>query len=353
MSGPLQSESPAEECDLLAEAEALAERFCEELRALLEEASEERRALEAEARRLGRLRDEVEVRLRLARGGEGIGDETTLEAEYNALRDTEGRIRQALGEAEERERRLELLLRHVQMSARSLCAPQAGQPYDPWEMALRSQALYGREEERNALAREVHDGPAQLLASLALGLEQLQGDLPAGEKAAQEAVARLVRDVRLGLQEVRRLIYELRPSPLSGEALGKQIERYVRDLEAAYGTVVELRWAAPPRELTEEEKVAVYRIVQEALRNAHRHARASRIAVEAFTGPTGWTVQVVDNGIGLDVDLLWQQQDHWGIRGMRERAQLIAAQLRIESRPGEGTAVILHLPVVPGGPEGG
>lgn len=349
MSGSLQAEGPAGERDLLARAEALAERFCEELRGLLEQASQERRALEAEARQLGRLRDEVEVRLRLVQGGEVVGDGEKLEAEQRALRDAERRVRQALGAAEERERRLELLLRHVQMSARSLCTPPAGRPYDPWEMALRSQALYGREEERSALAREVHDGPAQLLASLALGLEQLRGDLPPGEHAALE---RLVRDVRLGLQEVRRLIYELRPSPLSGEALGKQIERYVQDLQAAYGTTVELHWAAPPRELTEEEKVAVYRIVQEALRNAHRHARASRIAVEAFAGPTGWTVQVVDNGIGLDVDLLWQQQDHWGIRGMRERAQLIGAQLRIESRPGERTAVILHLPVVPGGSEG-
>ncbi|GEM_PF-1333355 len=351
MAGLLQAEGPAEKSGYLTQAETLAESFCSKLRDLLEAATRQRNALEAELRQLARLRDEVEVRLRFAREGNAPAD-PQLQEKRDALWANEQRIRQALAEAEEHTRRLELLLRHVQMSARSLRSSPAGQPYDPWEMALRSQALYGREAERNALAREVHDGPAQLLASLALGLEQLRGHL-SPQEVAREGLERLLRDVRWGLQEARRLIYELRPSPFSGETLGKQVERYVHDLEAAYGIAVELRWADAPRELTQEEKVAVYRIVQEALRNAHRHARASRIAVEAFAAPTGWTVRVVDDGIGFDPDLLGQQQDHWGIRGMRERAQLIGAQLRIESRRGEGTAVVLHLPEVPGSTERG
>ncbi|MGC8874839.1 MAG: sensor histidine kinase [Chloroflexia bacterium] len=352
MSGSLPAERFGES-PLLRQAEVLAERSCEELRCLLEQATEERRALEAEVRQLTRLRDEVDVRLRLAAEGGAVGDVEKLREQLDALRRTEEQLHQAVGAAEERERRLELLLRHLQMSARSLCAPQAGRPYDPWEMALRSQALYGREEERSALAREVHDGPAQLLASVALGLEELRRTLPPEVGAAQQELERLVREVRLGLQEVRRLIYELRPSPVADETLDSQIERYVRDLEASCGAKIELRWVPPPRELAQEEKVAIYRIVQEALRNAIRHARAGRIAVEAFVEPAGWTVQVVDDGIGLDTDLLWEHQEHWGIRGMRERAQLIGAQFRIDSRPGEGTVVMLRLPDVPGGFEGG
>ncbi|MGB9723172.1 MAG: ATP-binding protein [Chloroflexia bacterium] len=331
--------------ELLLQAESLVEQFCERLDDLLRQAQERRQVLESEARRVSRFLDEVGVRLTLARRG----TTPALSAEHLQAEADEARRRQqetlaALAEVDESARRLELLRRQVEMSGRSL-RPAGLQPYDPWELALRSQVLYGREQERNALAREVHDGPAQVLSNAVMGLERCRQAETLEE--ARTAVEDLLRDVRLGLQEVRRFIYDLRPSPLAEEPLGRQIERYIRDLEAAYQTSIEFRWGAPPQELRPEEKVAIYRIVQEALQNARRHARAERISVEAYVEPNAWVIQVSDDGVGFDPDYPWPREDHWGLCGMRERAQLIGAQLQVESRPGQGTTVRLRLPLPP------
>ncbi len=329
--------------NLLLEAETLVEQFCERLEALLRQAQERRRALEGEARQQSRLLDELGVRLALARQGQfPTVDVEHLRAEEEELRRQQRQTLAALVEAEESARRLELLRRQVEMSGRSL-RQAALQPYDPWELALRSQVLYGREQERMALAREVHDGPAQVLSNAVMGLERCrQAGTPEESRAAIED---LLRDLRLGLQEVRRFIYDLRPSPLAEDALGRQIERYIRDLETAYQMTVEFRWGAPPKDLPPEEKIAIYRIVQEALQNAHRHARAEKISVEAYVEPNAWVVQVTDDGVGFDPTYPWHQEDHWGLSGMRERAHLIGAELQIESRPGEGTTVRLRLPL--------
>lgn len=330
--------------DLLLQAETLVEQFCERLDALLRQAQERRQALEVEARRQSRFLDELGVRLALARQGEFPSlNVEALQTEEEAVRREQQQTLAALAEATESARRLELLRRQVEMSGRSL-RQTALQPYDPWELALRSQVLYGREQERCALAREVHDGPAQVLSNAVMGMERLRQAETLEESRA--AVEDLLRDLRLGLQEVRRFIYDLRPSPLAEEPLGRQLERYIRDLETAYQVAVEFRWGAPPQDLIPEEKIAIYRIVQEALQNARRHARAGKISVEAYVELNAWVVQVTDDGIGFDPTHPWHQEDHWGLYGMQERAQLIGAELEIESRPSEGTTVRLRLPLL-------
>lgn len=329
--------------ELFVQAEALVEEFCRQLRQLLQQVRQEQRVLENDARQLRRLLDELEVRLELAE--EGVTPAPTADQWRENLASAhqqEQRILSELAEVEEAGRRLELLLRQVEMSGRSLRSDAQIQSYDPWELALQSQVLYGREQERVALAREVHDGPAQVLSNLTLGLEQCRQSADRQER--QALLADLLRDTRLGLQEVRRFIYDLRPSPLAEEPLGRQIERYIRDMSATYQVEVTLRWGTPD-ELSPEETVAIYRIIQEALRNAYRHSRAAQITVETYTEPAAWVVCVVDDGVGFNPDLVWREEDHWGIIGMRERARLIGADLQIESQAGEGTEVRLRRPL--------
>lgn len=331
--------------DLLLEAETLVEEFCAQLDRLLQQSRQQQDSLETEARQIRRLLDELDLRLRLA--GEGAGftppDTDRLRAEQEEAARREQELLALLPKTVGAGRRLELLLRQVRMSGRSLRSAEHLPPYDPWELALRSQVLYGREQERSALAREVHDGPAQVLSNVVLGLGRAwEAGSP---EELQALIEGLLRDARLGLQEVRRFIYELRPSPLAEEALDRQIERYIRDLEAAYQIEVDFRWALPPRELSAEETIAIYRIVQEALQNARRHSRAERIFVESYVETPAWVVRVSDNGTGFDFFRAWEQKDHWGIRGMEERAHLIGAELRIESRPGYGTTITLALPL--------
>ncbi len=333
--------------DLLLQAETLVQDFVRQLDALLQQSRRQQQTLEAQARQVHRYLEELDVRLRLGQGG-GVPLELDLDrlrAERDAAAQQEQAILAGLEEAERRSRRLDLLRRQVEMSGSSLRGESALHPYDPWELALRSQVVYGREQERAVLAREVHDGPAQVLANSVLGVERCR---QASALEEVHALAEgLLRDVRLGLQEVRRFIYDLRPSPLADEPLARQVERYARDLESAYQLGLELHWADPPRALSPEENIVVYRVVQEALQNARKHARAERIQVESHVEPTGWVVRVCDNGVGFNPTEAMLQEDHWGLRGMRERALLIGAELAIESRPQEGTVVTLKLPLRP------
>lgn len=334
---------------LLEQAETLAEEFCQQLQQLLEQARRQQRSLEIDARQLHRLLDELEVRLRLAESGTSPipTHAERMQGKREEIYQEQQQILEELGEAQEAANRLELFLRQVEMSGRSLRREIHLQPYDPWELALRSQVLYGRERERCALAREVHDGPAQVLSNLILGLEQCRQDVaPLGGQTAALA-ERLLRDSRLGIQEVRRFIYDLRPSPVAAEPLGRQLERFVRDLQGTYQIKVELRWGEPPRPLSAEETVSIYRIAQEALLNARRHARAKHIDLTASCEPTSWMVTVSDDGIGFDPSVACHGEDQWGIAGMRERAALIGAELSIESDPGKGTTVLLRLPIDP------
>lgn len=331
--------------DLLLQAETLAQGFCRQLDQLLQQARQQQQGLEGQARQLRRLREEADLRLQIAMGG-GAAAMRSPEQLSAEQRDAAGREQSALDDlaaAEQTSRRLELLLRQIEMSGRVLNAGVAQRPYDPWELALRSQVLYGREQERAALAREVHDGPAQVLANSVLGLERCrQGETLDDTRLVAEGV---LRDVRVGLQEVRRFIYDLRPSPLAAGPLGPQIERYIQDLAAAYQIRVEFRWAEAPRPFAPEECVAIYRIAQESLLNACKHARADQLVVEACAELSDWVLRVSDNGVGFDPTAAALLDDHWGLRGMRERAQLIGAELLVEGRPNEGTTVVLRLPL--------
>jgi len=331
--------------DLLLHAETLTQDFCQQLDNLLQQARRRQQDLEAQARHLRRLREEVDMRLQLVLGQRDLvmPNPERLQREQREVAQQEEDSLAALAEAEQTSRRLELLLRQVEMSGRSLADGSTRRSYDPWELALRSQVLYGREQERAALAREVHDSPAQILANSVLGLESCRQSERLDE--AKRLIGGVLRDVRVGLQEVRRFIYDLRPSPLADGPLGEQIERYIQDFATAYQANVELRWAESPRPFTPEECIAIYRIVQESLQNARKHARADRMIVEACVELTDWVLEVQDNGVGFDPTAVGLQEDHWGLQGMRERAHLIGAEWIVESQPNEGTTVTLRLPL--------
>ena len=146
---------------------------------------------------------------------------------------------------------------------------------------------------------------------------------------------------------MRRFIYDLRPSPLADEPLSRQVERFVQDLQTAYQIGVDFRWTEAPRAFSAEERLAVYRVAQEAMQNARKHARADRIIVDACVEPTDWVIRISDTGVGFDPTAAALLADHWGMCGMRERAHLVGAVLTVDSRPGEGTTVTFRLPLYP------
>ncbi len=225
-------------------------------------------------------------------------------------------------------------------------APGDRPDLDAWKLATRIATIKAQEEERSRLAREVHDGPAQVLANAILGLELCEQIARRSPDQLIEEIGRLKAMVREGLVEVRRFIFDLRPSTLAERGLPATLQRYVADYRAFFRIEVELQLppALPP--LSQEQEITVFRIVQEALQNVQKHAQAGFVTVRLAVVEDALVVSIRDDGRGFalqqtEVTLL----SGAGLRGMRERAAAVGGELPVESAPGAGTTVRLVLPL--------
>lgn len=205
------------------------------------------------------------------------------------------------------------------------------------------------EEERHRLAREFHDGPLQALAAIAIRID-LCKQLSAGDDsvALQNELAQLRLDFQKSIIEVRGVMAEWRLPSLEGKRLQEAISDYVRQYEVHTGIEVglDLRGVSAPR-LTEAQQVAIFRILQEALRNASQHAEASEVRIEAVMESGILQVAIQDNGKGfnlLSATANYPQQG-LGLAGMQERAKALGGELHIDSQPGRGTIVRLSVPL--------
>ncbi len=218
---------------------------------------------------------------------------------------------------------------------------------DPWALALRAQVIQGREEERVRLAREVHDGPAQVLANSLMLLETC---CALAQQSGAEKLATMLdrmRDAtREGLREVRRFIADLRPGRIEEHGLSAALEEYLRGYANAYGAHVNLEAEGLPR-LPSDVEIVLYRIIQEALQNAHKYARGAELSIH-FTRQAGrLQLSIRDDGPGFDPHEVARRagRSSWGLTSMRERAEMIGAQFIVTTRPGHGTDVSVVLPL--------
>lgn len=187
--------------------------------------------------------------------------------------------------------------------------------------------------ERQRLAREIHDGVAQDLAFIVQ-----QADVLAGRDGAPQALGDIVTAGRRALDESRDVIAALvRPTD---EPLAEALVRVAEEAAGRLGATADVS-AAAGLELPAPAREAVVRIVGEAVTNAARHGQAQRIRVELSERPE-LHVRIVDDGVGFDASLQRCGGRH-GILGMRERAERVGAQLRVQSRPGEGTEIVVVL----------
>jgi two-component system sensor histidine kinase UhpB len=202
-----------------------------------------------------------------------------------------------------------------------------------------SAALRAQEEERARVARDLHDEVNQSLTGLLLRLEAVREAAPL-ELEPQLAETRALANQAIG--ELLSLARQLRPTALDDLGLAAAIAGQVEQVRRP-GLEAELITEGDFAYLDDDVQLVVYRVAQEALTNAARHSKAQRIAVRLRRSVDGVELEVSDDGRGF----AFEQSDRGlGIGGMRERALLIGAELRIESRPGRGTAVHLDIPPV-------
>ena len=208
------------------------------------------------------------------------------------------------------------------------------------------QRLAAADAERQRWARELHDDTLQTLSALRIGLSGARRAEEPGAMGA--AVGQAVDQIEEAIANLRALITDLRPAALDElgvkaaiEALGERSSHHGIEVDISVELAYE-QGAAPSR-LAEELETALYRIVQEALNNAYRHGHARRAVVEIREDAGTVSLLVRDDGRGFDTQAA---SDGFGLLGMRERVDLLAGQLGVESQPAKGTTITAAIPVV-------
>jgi signal transduction histidine kinase len=231
-------------------------------------------------------------------------------------------------------------------SARALLLALA----DRAAVAIETAALFERAQqvaslqERQRLARELHDSVSQALYGIALGARTARTLLDRDPARAIEPVEYVMSLAEAGLTEMRALIFELRPESLETEGLVAAISKQVAATQARYGIQVETALCDEP-DLPIEVKEAVHRIAQESLHNTVKHARASRVEIKLVDGVGEIVLEVRDDGLGFDASGSFP--GHIGLRSMRERAAKLMGSIEIESAVGAGTRIVLRIPRSP------
>jgi two-component system sensor histidine kinase UhpB len=198
-------------------------------------------------------------------------------------------------------------------------------------------ALTVQEGERRRIARELHDEVGQTLTAMLLQIQGIHADAPDHLRGELDELRETARS---GALDVRRIAQRLRPEAL--EELGLQSALVaLSDMFAEQTGVRVERRIETGLPLSPQDELVIYRVAQEALTNIARHADATQMAVELSLAEQGVALRVRDDGRGFAGD---RGNSSYGLRGMRERALLIGARLRIESSPGEGTEVLLRVP---------
>lgn len=204
--------------------------------------------------------------------------------------------------------------------------------------------IAAQEEERKKLSREIHDGPAQMMANVLMRADLIEKTYR--EKGIDEAIreiAELKAAVREALSEVRRIIYDLRPMALDDLGIIPTLKKYLSTI-MEYNKGVDIHFHSYNNEirLPSNYEVAIFRLVQESVNNAIKHGKPSEIWVKFEWQQNHLNVIVKDNGVGFDVGT--KKEESFGIIGMRERIELLKGTMEINSSPCSGTVVMFKIP---------
>jgi two-component system, NarL family, sensor kinase len=203
----------------------------------------------------------------------------------------------------------------------------------------------GAAEERNRLAREIHDTLAQGLAAITLQLEAADALLDAGTKPdrAHESVRHALALTRRNLEEARRSVLDLRAAPLEGRSLAEALGSLAEETAAKNDLALHWNVTGGSYPLPVRVEIGLYRIAQEALTNVIRHAQADCLSAQLVITPSQVQLVIEDDGQGFDSAQI--PKGHYGLIGINERAHLLGGQLKLESCPGEGTRIEIVVPL--------
>ncbi|WP_276353572.1 sensor histidine kinase [Cohnella caldifontis] len=209
--------------------------------------------------------------------------------------------------------------------------------------------ILAQEEERKRIAREIHDGPAQSLANLILRTEIAERMLETHDlQMIRSELGDLKTQVRLGLEEIRKVIFNLRPMALDDLGLVPTLRKFVQDFEEKTRIRAVFETSGKEKRLPPAMEPAMFRLVQEAFNNALKHAEPTFVSLEMIFQEDAVQLMIADNGIGFSVEQVESKakvHSQFGLVGMRERVELLQGKIDIESSVGEGTKIKILVPL--------
>ncbi|MRX72176.1 histidine kinase [Bacillus lacus] len=211
--------------------------------------------------------------------------------------------------------------------------------------------IEAQEEERKRVSREIHDGPAQMLANVMMRSELIERIFR--ERGTEEGfgeIRSLRQNVRNALYEVRRIIYDLRPMALDDLGLIPTLRKYLHTIEDYDGSTKILFTsvgAGEERRLPSRFEVALFRMAQEAVTNALKHAEAKEISVKVEVNSENVILIIKDNGKGFELgEIKTKEVKSFGLLGMGERVELLNGKMTIDSKVGLGTFIMIQVPLI-------
>ncbi len=272
------------------------------------------------------------------------GSESLLRYKRDSMEQSLRRMEGMLNKAETLASQLSLITNYLTGNLRDL-----SQKIDEMQQVqqLGISIIKAQEEERHRVARDIHDGPAQLMANIVMRAEFCLKLMDIDHNKVREELLALQNLVRQSLQDVRKIIFDLRPMVLDDLGLIPAVKRYAEDYQAQYNIPVEILIIGTSRRFSMTTEVALFRILQECLSNIRKHAKANRVMVKIEILPGKINLVIKDDGMGfiMDQSKNSSKRDCFGLLGMRERTQILKGEIIINSAPGQGTMINISVPL--------
>jgi two-component system sensor histidine kinase DegS len=208
--------------------------------------------------------------------------------------------------------------------------------------------LKAQEEERQRIARDIHDGPAQLMANLVIKAEICEKLIDRDVDKAKFELNQLKSVGRECLKDVRKIIYDLRPMSLDDLGLVPTIQRFILNFEEETHINVSLSVIAKNEIINSTVQLSLFRIVQEALNNVRKHAQSTTVVIKLEIINKTINLLILDDGVGFNVELKMKsckEESGFGLLAMRERVELLKGCIEIDSNLGTGTRIKITIPV--------